>query len=55
MIDRFVSFYTEDTLVQQTAATYLEQQIDWRSVYAYNNEVFEPASIFGRQHCKEAV
>jgi len=32
--------YTEDTLVQQTTADYLEQQLGWRSVYAYNNEVF---------------
>jgi len=32
--------YTEDTLVQQTTAEYLEKQLDWDSVYAYNNEDF---------------
>jgi type I restriction enzyme R subunit len=32
--------YTEDTLVQQTTAEYLEQQLGWESVYAYNTEVF---------------
>jgi hypothetical protein len=30
--------YTEDTLVQQTTAEYLEQQLGWRSVCANNNE-----------------
>ncbi len=34
--------YTEDTLVQQTTADYLEQRLDWASVYAYNNEDFRP-------------
>jgi len=32
--------YTEDTLVQQTTAEYLEQELGWESVYAYNNGVF---------------
>jgi hypothetical protein len=35
-----VSSYTEDTLVQQTTAEYLERQLGWESVYAYNNENF---------------
>lgn len=29
---------TEDTLVQQTTADYLEKQLGWHSVYAFNNE-----------------
>ena len=37
--------YTEDTLVQQTTTEYLEQQLGWRSVYAYNNEDFGPGSL----------
>jgi hypothetical protein len=32
------SQYTEDTLVQQTTADYLEKQLGWQSVYAYNQE-----------------
>jgi len=36
--------YTEDTLVQQTTADYLERQLGWHSVYAYNNEDFGPGS-----------
>ena len=40
--------YTEDTLVHQTTAEYLEQQLGWESVYAYNNEDFGPNSLLGR-------
>ncbi len=34
--------YSEDTLVQQTTAEYLERQLGWESVYAYNAETFGP-------------
>ncbi|KAF5409931.1 MAG: hypothetical protein U9N46_00855 [Euryarchaeota archaeon] len=37
--------YTEDTLVQQTTAEYLQQQLGWESVYAYNNEDFGAGSL----------
>ncbi len=37
--------YTEDTLVQQTTAEYLELQLGWESVYAYNNEDFGRDSL----------
>lgn len=40
--------YSEDTLVQQTTAEYLEKELSWDSVYAYNNEVFGPDSLLGR-------
>lgn len=36
--------YTEDTLVQQTTAEYLEKELGWRSIYAYNTEAFGPDS-----------
>ena len=38
--------YTEDTLVQQTTAEYLEQQLGWLSVFAYNKEEFEPGKVW---------
>ncbi len=41
------SAYTEDTLVQQTTAEYLEQELGWESVYAYNTENFGPDSLLG--------
>ena len=47
--------YTEDTLVQQTTAEYLEQELGWKSVYAYNNEDFGPESLLGRQSDREVV
>ncbi len=47
--------YTEDTLVQQTTAEYLERQLGWESVYAYNNEDFEPKSLLGRTSEREVV
>jgi hypothetical protein len=40
--------YTEDTLVQQTTADYLEKRLGWQSVYAYSNEDFGPASLLSR-------
>ena len=47
--------YTEDTLVQQTTAEYLEQQLGWDSVYAYNAEDFGPNSLLGRTSDREVV
>lgn len=47
--------YTEDTLVQQTTAEYLEQELGWQSVYAYNNEDFGPDSLLGRESDREVV
>ena len=47
--------YTEDTLVQQTTADYLEQQLGWESVYAYNSEDFGPNSLLGRSSDREVV
>ena len=47
--------YTEDTLVQQTTAEYLEQELSWESVYAYNNEDFGPDSLLGRESDREVV
>ena len=47
--------YTEDTLVQQTTAEYLEQEVGWESVYAYNNEDFGSKSLLGRESEREVV
>ena len=47
--------YTEDTLVQKTTADYLEQNLGWKSVYAYNNEDFGPESLLGRETDREVV
>ncbi len=49
------SSYTEDTLVQQTTADYLERQLGWNSVYAFNTETYGPDGTLGRQSDKEVV
>jgi type I restriction enzyme, R subunit len=50
-----MSRYTEDTLVQQTTAEYLETQLGWESVYAYNDETFGADGILGRTSDREVV
>ena len=45
----------EDTLVQQTTAEYLERQLGWESVFAYNTETFGPESTLGRSSDKDTV
>ena len=47
--------YTEDTLVQQTTADYLERELGWESVYAFNGEGFGPQSLLGRASDREVV
>jgi type I restriction enzyme, R subunit len=50
-----MSRYTEDTLVQQTTAAYLETQLGWESVYAYNEETFGADGTLGRASDREVV
>lgn len=45
----------EDTLVQATTADYLEAQLGWDSIYAYNNETFGAEGTLGRQSDKDIV
>ena len=47
--------YTEDTLVQQTTADYLEQQLGWESIYAHSHEDFGPSSLVGRTSERDVV
>jgi type I restriction enzyme R subunit len=47
--------YTEDTLVQQTAAEYMESVLGWESVYAYNNETFGPERTLSQASDREVV
>ena len=47
--------YTEDTLVQQTTAEYLEKELGWESAYAYNTETFGPEGTLGRASDREVV
>ena len=46
---------SEDQLVQATFAEHLEQVLGWDSVYAWNQETFEPDGTLSRVDTKEAV
>ena len=46
---------SEDRLVQATFAEYLETELGWVSVYAWNEETFEPDGTLGRADTKDAV
>jgi type I restriction enzyme R subunit len=45
----------EDTLVQATTADYLEENLGWNSIYAYNNETFGVEGTLGRPSDKDVV
>ena len=47
--------YDEDSLVQRTTAGYLEQELGWESVFAYNAETFGLAGTLGRASDREVV
>ena len=47
--------FNEDTLVQKTTADYLHQKLDWKCVYAYNDEGFGAGSLLGRMSDREVV
>ncbi|HBH12653.1 MAG TPA: type I restriction endonuclease subunit R, partial [Clostridiales bacterium] len=48
-------YYNEDTLVQQTTVDYLQNQLGWEAVYAYNQETFGPEGLLGRHSDREVV
>lgn len=50
-----MSVYNEDTLVQQTMADYLRDELGWRSILAYNTETYGGGSLLGRADNKEVV
>ncbi|PXF57451.1 MAG: hypothetical protein C4B58_09660 [Deltaproteobacteria bacterium] len=50
-----MSAYTEDTLVQQTTADYLRDELGWESVYAYNEETLGQEGTLGRKSDREVV
>jgi len=47
--------YNEDKLAQETLADYLEQELGWESVYAYQAETFGPEGTLGRANEHEVV
>jgi len=47
--------YSEDNNVQEPAARLFEENLDWRSVYAFNAETFGPDSLLGRKDASQVV
>jgi type I restriction enzyme R subunit len=47
--------YSEDLLIQAPTAEFLERELGWQSVLAYNDEDFGPESLLGRQNDAEVV
>ena len=45
----------EDTLVQTTTADYLETELGWDNVFAYNTETFGKEGLLGRESDKEVI
>lgn len=51
----YTDINSEDRLVQQTFAVYLEQKLGWDSVYAWNQETFGASGTLGRSSERETV
>ena len=47
--------YSEDNNIQEPAAKLFEDNLDWRSVYAFNAETFGPTSLLGRKDATQVV
>ncbi len=50
-----MAYLNEDTLVQQTTADYLKNNLGWDFVYAYNQETFGQDGLLGRNSDREVV
>lgn len=49
------SAYSEDNNIQEPAARIFEDDLEWRSVFAFNTESFGPESLLGRKDAAEIV
>ena len=47
--------YSEDLMIQKATAGYLEKELGWKSVYAFDNEVMGEAGTLGRKTQSEVV
>ena len=47
--------YNEDHLVQRTTSDYLQNHLEWESIYAYNQEDFGENSLLGRTDQKQVI
>jgi len=47
--------YTEDRLAQETLASYLQSELGWDNVFAFNTETFGPEGTLGRKSDREVA
>ena len=47
--------YSEDLLIQKSTAELLEQELGWKSVYAFDNEALGEQGTLGRKTQGEVV
>lgn len=47
--------YTEDRLAQETLASYLQDELGWDNVFAFNTETFGPEGTLGRKSDRDVV
>ncbi len=47
--------FTEDRLAQQTLASYLQDELGWDNVFAFNTESFGPEGTLGRNSDRDVV
>ena len=47
--------YSEDLLIQKSTAEFLEKELGWKSVYAFDNEVLGEQGTLGRKTQSEVV
>jgi len=47
--------YSEDNNIQEPVARLFEDNLDWRSIYAFNAETFGPDSLLGRKNASQVV
>ena len=51
----YTNINSEDRAVQKTFADFLEQELGWENVYAWNKETFGPEGTLGRTDTREVV
>ncbi|MBO6506797.1 MAG: type I restriction endonuclease subunit R, partial [Kordiimonadaceae bacterium] len=47
--------FTEDRLAQETLASYLQDELGWDNVFAFNTETFGPEGTLGRKSDRDVV
>ena len=47
--------YSEDRLIQKSTAEFMERELGWKSVYAYDQEVMGQNGTLGRSNYREVL